>query len=121
MKRTAKRAMTVSEAKQAILAWFDDNDPWRIYGPHMPAKIRQALGLPKAVFDAAAVALLREGVIYMAEHDHAGRLRADELDELVYGGERQSEFFRGFMRPVYYCTISDRRPARPLPAEAIPA
>jgi len=110
MKRTAKQAMTVSEAKQAILAWFDDNDPWRIYGPHYPAKIRRELGLEKAVFDAAVVELLQARTVYCAPHDHPWRLRPEEREELVADG-----------RGVFYVTISDRRPARPLPAEAIPA
>jgi hypothetical protein len=110
MKRTAKRAMTVSEAKKAILAWFDDNDPFRTHGPHVPAKIRRELGIEKAVFDAAVVELLRERTVYCAEHDHPWRLRPEERDELVADG-----------RGVFYVTISDRRPARPLPAEAIPA
>jgi len=110
MKRTAKQAMTVSEAKQAILAWFDDNDPWRIYGPHFPAKIRRELGLEKVVFDAAVVELLRERTVYCAEHDHPWRLPAAEREELVADGKGS-----------FYCSISDRRPARPLPAEALPA
>jgi len=110
MKGTAKRTMTVSEAKRAILAWLDHNDPWRIYGPHVPANIRQELGLEKAVFDAAVVELLRERTVYCAEHDHPFRLRPEEREELVADG-----------RGTFYCSLSDRRPARPLPAEAIPA
>jgi len=102
--------MTVSEAKQAILAWLDDNDPFRTGGPHVPAKIRRELGLEKAVFDAAVVELLRERKVYCAPHDHPHRLSAEERAELVEGD-----------RGTFYCSISDRRPARPLPAEAIPA
>jgi len=112
MKRTTKQAAVdaVAEAKRAILAWLDDADPFRTEGPHVPAKIRQALGLPKAVFDAAVVELLRERTVYCAEHDHPFRLSAEERAELVADG-----------RGSFYCSISDRRPARPLPAEAIPA
>ena len=110
MKRTAKQAMTVSEAKKAILDWFDDNDPWRIYGPHYPAKIRRELGIEKSVFDAACLELLKTGTVYMAPHDHPWRLRPEEREELVADG-----------RGVFYVTISDRRSALPLPAEAIPA
>ena len=108
MKRTAKQAMTVSEAKKAILAWFDDNDPWRIYNPHYPAKIRRELGIEKATFDAAAIELLREGVVQMCEHDHAGLLTEAQREELVYGGERPSYYTPGAMSPVYYCTLSLR-------------
>ena len=107
MKRQVK---TVTEAKKAILAWFDDNDPWRIYGPHFPAKIRRELGIEKATFDQAALELLKAGTVYMAPHDHPWRLPAEERDELVADG-----------RGVFYVSISDRRPALPLPAEAIPA
>ena len=110
MKRTAKQAMTVSEAKKAILAWLDDNDPWRSEGPHVPAKIRQALGLEKAVFDAAVVELLQARTVYCAEHDHPFRLRPEERAALVADG-----------KGGFYCSISDRRPALALPAEAIPA
>jgi len=105
-----KRTMTVSEAKRAILAWFDNNDPWRIYGPHVPTKIRRELGLEKAVFDAAIVELVKARTVYCAEHDHPWRLRPEERAELVADG-----------RGVFYCSISDRRPALPLPYEAIPA
>ncbi len=125
MKRTAKQAAVdaVAEAKQAVvdpvaeakrriletlerMPWTTGKRP-----PFVPADVRRESGLSKDAFDRAAVALLREGVIYMAEHDHAGRLRPDELDELVYGGERESEYFRGIMRPVYYCSISRRERA----------
>jgi len=105
MKRTA-----IEAAKKAILDWLDDNDPFRTGGPHMPAKIRQALGIEKAVFDAAVVELLQARTVYMAPHDHPFRLSAEERAELVEGD-----------RGAFYCSISDRRPARPLPAEAIPA
>jgi len=111
MKRTAKQAVAVdevAEAKRAILAWLDDADPFRTQGPHVPAKIRQALGIEKAVFDAAVVELLQARLAYCAEHDHPWRLSAKERAELVADG-----------RGTFYCSISDRRPARPLPAEAI--
>jgi hypothetical protein len=113
MKRTRKQAAVVdavAEAKRRILAWLDDADPFRTQGPHVPAKIRQALGIEKAVFDAAVVALLRERRVYCAEHDHPFRLPEVERAELVADG-----------RGVFYCSLSDRRPARPLPAWAIPA
>ena len=112
MKRTAKQAVVdaVAEAKRAILAWLDDNDPFRTQGPHVPAKIRRELGLEKAVFDAAAVELLQARKLYMAPHDHPHRLRPEEREALIADG-----------RGVFYCSISDRRPARPLPAWAIPA
>jgi len=115
MKRTAKQAAAVdevAEAKRRILETLE-RMPWTTgkRPPFVPPDVRRETGLPKALFDRAAVALLREGVIYMAEHDHAGRLRQDELDELVYGGERESHYFPGIMRPVYYCTISRRERA----------
>jgi hypothetical protein len=113
MKRTAKQAAAadpVAEAKRRILAWFDDNDPWRSEGPHVPAKIRQALGLEKAVFDAAVVELLQARTVYCAPHDHPWRLRPEEREELVADG-----------KGGFYCSINDRRPAWPLPAWAIPA
>ena len=114
MKRTTKQAAVdaVAEAKRRILETLE-RMPWTTgkRPPFVPADVRRQSGLPKALFDQAAVALLREGIIYMAEHDHAGRLRPDELDELVYGGERESEYFRGIMRPVYYCSISRRERA----------
>jgi hypothetical protein len=112
MKRTRKTAVVdaVAEAKRAILTWLDDNDPFRTHGPHVPAKIRRELGLPKAVFDAAVLDLLRERLVYCAPHDHPFRLSAEERAELVADA-----------RGTFYCSISDRRPARPLPAEAIPA
>jgi len=105
-----KRTMTVSEAKRAILAWLDDNDPFRTHGPHVPAKIRRELGLEKAVFDAAIVELVKARTVYCAEHDHPWRLPAAEREELVADGKGS-----------FYCSISDRRPARPLPTWAIPA
>jgi len=114
MKRTRKQAVVdaVAEAKRRILETLE-RMPWTTgkRPPFVPADVRRQSGLPKTLFDQAAVALLREGVIYMAEHDHAGRLRPDELDGLVYGGERESEYFRGIMRPVYYCSISRRERA----------
>jgi len=115
MKRTAKQAAAVdevAEAKRRILETLE-RMPWTTgkRPPFVPADVRRESGLPKALFDRAAVALLREGVIYMAEHDHAGLLRPDELDELVYAGERESEYFRGITRPVYYCSISRRERA----------
>ena len=113
MKRTAIEAAAVdavAEAKRRILAWLDDADPFRTQGPHVPAKIRQALGIEKAVFDAAVVELLRERRVYCAPHDHPHRLPLDEREQLVADA-----------RGTYYCSISDRRPARPLPAWAIPA
>ena len=112
MKGTAKQVAVdaVAEAKQAILGWLDDNDPWRSEGPHVPAKIRRELGLEKAVFDQAVLALLAERKVYCAPHDHAGRLRPEEREALVADG-----------RGTFYCSISDRRPAWPLPAWAIPA
>jgi len=115
MKRTAKQVTTVdavAEAKRRILETLE-RMPWTTgkRPPFVPADVRRESGLPKELFDRAAVALLREGVIYMAEHDHAGLLRQDDLDELVYGGERESEYFRGIMRPVYYCSISRRERA----------
>ena len=102
--------MTVSEAKRAILAWLDDADPFRTHGPHIPAKIRRELGLEKAVFDAAVLELLAERKVYCAEHDHPFRLPEAERAELVAD-----------TRGTFYCSISDRRPALPLPAWAIPA
>ena len=105
MKRTA-----IEAAKKAILAWLDDADPFRTHGPHVPAKIRRELGLEKAVFDQAVMELLQARKIYCAPHDHPHRLPEAERAELVADG-----------RGVFYCSISDRRPARPLPAEAIPA
>jgi len=114
MKRTAKQAAVdaVAEAKRRILETLE-RMPWTTgkRPPFVPADVRRESGLPKELFDQAAVALLREGIIYMAEHDHAGLLRPDELDELVYGGERESEYFRGIMRPMYYCSISRRERA----------
>jgi len=111
MKRTKQVAVdAVAEAKRRILAWLDDADPFRTQGPHVPAKIRQALGIEKAVFDAAVVELLQARTVYCAEHDHPFRLRPEERDELVADA-----------RGTFYCSISDRRPARPLPAWAIPA
>ena len=100
----------VGEAKRAILNWLDDNDPFRTGGPHVPGKIRRELGMSKSMFDAAVLDLLRERLVYCAPHDHVGRLPLDEREELVADG-----------RGTYYCSISDRRPARPLPAWAIPA
>jgi len=104
--------MTVSEAKRRILETLE-RMPWTTgkRPPFVPADVRRESGLSKDAFDLAAVALLREGVIQMCEHDHPGLLRADELDELVYGGERESHYFPGIMRPVYYCTISRRERA----------
>ena len=114
MKRTAKQAAVVvdavAEAKKAILAWLDDADPFRTQGPHVPAKIRQALGIEKAMFDQAVLELLRERLVYCAEHDHPLRLRPEERESLIADG-----------KGGFYCSISDRRPARPLPAWAIPA
>jgi hypothetical protein len=115
MKRTRKQTAAVdavAEAKRRILETLE-RMPWTTgkRPPFVPADVRRQSGLPKTLFDQAAVALLREGIVYMAEHDHAGRLRQDELDELVYGGERESEYFRGIMRPVYYCSISRRERA----------
>ena len=105
MKRTA-----IEAAKKAILEWLDDNDPFRTHGPYIPAKIRRELGLEKSVFDAAVVELLRERLVYCAPHDHPLRLRPEEREALVADA-----------RGTYYCSISDRRPALPLPDEAIPA
>jgi hypothetical protein len=56
------------------------------------------------------VELLQARTVYCAPHDHPFRLPAAEREELVAHG-----------RGVFYVTISDRRPALPLPAEAIPA
>ena len=106
--RAEKKA--VGEAKRAILNWLDYNDPFRTQGPHVPAKIRRELGMSKSMFDAAVIDLLRERLVYCAPHDHVGRLPLDEREELVADG-----------RGTYYCSISDRRPAPPLPAWAIPA
>jgi len=105
MKQTA-----IEAAKKAILDWLDDNDPWRSEGPHVPAKIRRELGLEKSVFDAAVVELLQARKVYCAPHDHPLRLRPEEREQLVADA-----------RGTYYCSISDRRPALPLPAWAIPA
>ena len=105
MKRTA-----IEAAKKAILAWLDDNDPFRTQGPHVPAKIRRALGIEKSVFDATCLELLKTGTVYMAPHDHPHRLPAAEREELVADASG-----------TFYCSISDRRPALALPAEAIPA
>jgi hypothetical protein len=111
MKRTKQAAVdAVAEAKRRILAWLDDADPFRTQGPHVPAKIRRELGIEKSVFDAACLELLKTGTVYMAPHDHPFRLSAEERAELVADA-----------RGTFYCSISDRRPARPLPAEAIPA
>ena len=107
MKRTKQ---AVAEAKRRILAWLDDNDPWRIYGPHVPVKIRRELGLEKAVFDAAVLELLRERTVYCAPHDHPFRLPEAEREALIADG-----------KGGFYCSISDRRPALALPAWAIPA
>ena len=110
--RTTKQAAVdaVAEAKRRILAWLDDADPFRTQGPHVPGKIRRELGIEKAVFDAAVMGLLQARTVYCAEHDHPWRLSAEERAELVADG-----------RGTFYCSISDRRPARPLPAWAIPA
>jgi hypothetical protein len=105
MKRTA-----IEAAKKAILDWLDDADPFRTHGPHIPAKIRRELGMSKSMFDAAVLDLVRERKVYCAEHDHPLRLNAEERDRMVTDGRR-----------TFYCSISDRRPARPLPAEALPA
>jgi hypothetical protein len=114
MKRTTKQAAVdaVAEAKRRILETLE-RMPWTTgkRPPFVPADVRRESGLPKALFDQAAVALLREGAIQMCEHDHAGLLRPDELDELIYAGERESEYFPGIMRPVYYCSISRRERA----------
>ena len=104
MKRTAKRTV---DAKKAVIDAF-----WRVArrrgSPTAPAMVRAESGLDKQTFDAACLELLREGVIYMAEHDHAGRLTEAEREELVYGGERPSRYTPGAMSPVYYCTLSIR-------------
>ena len=104
MKRTAKRAAVV-DVKGRIIDAF-----WRVARRHgspvAPAMVRRESGLPKAAFDAACLELLREGVIQMCEHDHAGRLTDAERSELVYGGERET--FWGGRAPVYYCTLSLR-------------
>ena len=102
----------VAEAKRAILETLE-RMPWTTgkRPPFVPADVRRETGLPKELFDRAAVALLREGAIHMAEHDHCGLLHPAELDELVYGGERESHYFPGVMRPVYYCSISRRNRA----------
>jgi len=105
MKRTA-----IEAAKKAILDWLDDNDPWRSEGPHVPAKIRRELGLEKAVFDQAVMELLQARTVYCAEHDHPLRLPESGREQLVADG-----------RGTFYCSLSDRRPALPLPDEAIPA
>jgi len=115
MKRQTKQAAAVdamAEAKRRILETLE-RMPWTTgkRPPFVPADVRRESGLPKALFDRACLELLREGVIQMCEHDHAGRLGPDELDELVYGGERESHYFPGIMRPVYYCTISRRERA----------
>jgi hypothetical protein len=113
--RTTKQAAAVdavAEAKRRILETLE-RMPWTTgkRPPFVPADVRRESGLPKELFDQAALALAGEGQVYMAPHDHAGRLRRDELDRLVYGGERESEYFRGIMRPVYYCSISRRERA----------
>jgi len=113
--RTTKQAAAVdavAEAKRRILETLE-RMPWTTgkRPPFVPADVRRESGLPKELFDQAAVALLREGITYMAEHDHAGRLTEAERANLVYGGERESEYFRGIMRPVYYCSISRRERA----------
>jgi len=104
MKRTAKQAAVV-DAKQVVLDAF-----WRVAREHgspvAPTMVRAEAGLPKAAFDAACLELLREGVIQMCEHDHAGRLSDAERSELVYGGERET--FWGGRAPVYYCALSLR-------------
>jgi hypothetical protein len=43
-------------------------------------------GIPKAVFDTAALLLQQERKAMLAVHDHAGRLAAKEQDELVTDG-----------------------------------
>jgi len=115
MKRARKQAAAVdavAEAKRRILETLE-RMPWTTgkRPPFVPADVRRESGLSKDAFDQAAVALLREGVIQMCEHDHAGRLTDAERSELVYAGERESEYFRGIMRPVYYCSISRRERA----------
>jgi len=111
MKRTKQAAVdAVAEAKQRILETLE-RMPWTNgkRPPFVPADVRRESGLSKDAFDRAAVALLREGVIQMCEHDHAGVLRQDELEELVYGGERET--FWGGRAPIYYCSISRRERA----------
>jgi len=105
MKRMAKQAAV--DVKGRIIDAF-----WRVARRHgspvAPAMVRAEAGLDKAAFDAACLELLREGVIQMCEHDHAGRLTDAERADLVFGGERESGYFPGTMRPVYYCTLSIR-------------
>ena len=96
MKRQARKQPAAVDAKQAVLDAF-----WRVARRHgspvAPAMVRAEAGLPKAEFDRACLELLREGVIYMAEHDHAGRLTDAERSELVTDGKGN-----------YYCSFSLR-------------
>ena len=59
--------------------------------------LRRESGLPKDAFDRAALELAGEGRAYMAPHDHAGRLPAEEREELVADG-----------RGIYYVSFSLR-------------
>jgi hypothetical protein len=90
MKRTA-----IDEAKAAAVEAF-----WRVAREHgspvAVARLREACGLGKAEFDAACLELLREGRIYMAPHDHALRLPAEERERLVADGS------------TFYCSFSLR-------------
>jgi len=113
MKRQTKQAAAVdavAEAKRRILETLE-RMPWTTgkRPPFVPADVRRESGLPKALFDRAVVELLQARTVYCAPHDHPFRLSAEERAELVEGD-----------RGTFYCSISDRRPARPLPAEAIP-
>jgi len=107
MKRQARKQTAAVDSKQVVLDAF-----WRVARRHgspvAPAMVRAEAGLDKAAFDAACLELMREGKVQMCEHDHAGRLTDAERDELVYGGERESDYFPGVTRPVYYCTLSLR-------------
>jgi len=95
MKRTAKQAAAV-DAKQAVLDAF-----WRVARRHgspvAPAMVRAEAGLPKAEFDRACLELAAEGSVYMAPHDHAGRLPESEREALVSDGKGN-----------YYCSFSLR-------------
>lgn len=55
--------------------------------PVSALRSRTALrGIPKEEFDRAALELLAQGRIYMARHDHAGRLTEEERRQLVADG-----------------------------------
>lgn len=68
--------------------------------PNAVARLRRREALrtfSKEEFDRAAMALLREGRVYMAQHDHPARLAAAEREELVTDGAGN-----------YYVSISAR-------------